>query len=99
MPSSASESVTPETKHLKLPLASGDMILMRGTARANWLHSVPERKGGGSGTGRINITLRKAPVRGGIESYYQYNVGSGGVFRWDDKRQEIVSWEVVKGGA
>ena len=31
VPSSTSEPVTPETKPLKLPLASDDMTLMRGT--------------------------------------------------------------------
>ena len=67
VPSSMRGPVTPETMPLKLPLVSGDMILMWGTTQANWLHSVPKRKGGESGTGRINITLGEALVRGGTE--------------------------------
>ena len=56
---------------LKLPLGPGDMILMRGRTQANWLHSIPKRKGGMSDMGRINITFRKALVKGGTENYYQ----------------------------
>ncbi|KAF2099561.1 DNA repair family protein [Rhizodiscina lignyota] len=78
-----------ESKSLKYPLASGDMILMRGKTQSNWLHSIPKRKGGESDRGRINITFRKALVRGGTENYYQYNVGSGGVYRWDQTKQEM----------
>ena len=77
---------------LKLSLASGDMILMRGPTQSNWLHSIPKRKGGESDKGRINITFRKALVRGGTENYYQYNVGSGGVWRWDASRGEMRPW-------
>lgn len=62
-----------ESKPLKLPLGSGDMIVMRGPTQSNWLHSIPKRVGGESGRGRINITFRKAMVRGGTENYYQYN--------------------------
>ncbi|KAL8833081.1 MAG: hypothetical protein Q9170_004514 [Blastenia crenularia] len=80
-------------KPLKLPLASGDMILMRGKTQANWLHSIPKRKGGESDRGRINITFRKAMVKGGTENYYQYNVGSGGVWNWDHKKQEMTLWQ------
>lgn len=79
-------------KPLKLPLASGDMILMRGKTQANWLHSIPKRKGGESDRGRINITFRKAMVRGGTENYYQYNVGNGGVWRWDVFHGEMRPW-------
>ena len=79
-------------KPLKLTLASGDMILMRGRTQAHWLHSIPKRKGGESDRGRINITFRKAMVRSGTENYYQYNVGNGGVWRWDDKRGEMRPW-------
>ncbi|KAI4129891.1 MAG: hypothetical protein LQ341_006521 [Variospora aurantia] len=81
-------------KPLKLPLASGDMVLMRGTTQANWLHSIPKRKGGESDRGRINITFRKAMVKDGTENYYQYNVGSGGVWKWDDRRKEMRPWQV-----
>jgi len=77
---------------LKLPLASGDMILMRGKTQADWLHSIPKRKGGESGGGRINITFRKALVEGGTENYYRYNVGTGGVWKWDDRKGEMMPW-------
>ncbi|OJD30926.1 dna repair family protein [Diplodia corticola] len=83
-------------KPLKLPIGSGDMVLMRGSTQANWLHSVPKRKGGESGKGRINITFRKAMVRGGTENYYQYNVGDGPVYRWDEARGEMAVWEPAK---
>ncbi|KAE9372252.1 DNA repair family protein-like protein [Stipitochalara longipes BDJ] len=63
----------PETKPIKLPLASGDMILMRGTTQANWLHSIPKRTGKNADDGgRINITFRRAMVKGGTENYYNY---------------------------
>lgn len=84
------------SKPLKLPLGSGDMVLMRGKTQANWLHSVPKRKGGESGRGRINITFRRAMVRGGTENYYQYNVGDGPVYRWDEAKGEMMVWEQVK---
>ncbi|KAI9874098.1 MAG: hypothetical protein M1830_010193 [Pleopsidium flavum] len=81
---------------LKLPLASGDMVLMRGPTQSNWLHSIPKRKGGESDRGRINITFRKAMVKGGTENYYNYNVGSGGVYKWDSKRGEMMPWQDLK---
>jgi len=77
---------------LKLPLASGDMVLMRGKTQANWLHSVPKRKGKGSEGGRINITFRKGVERYCTQNYYQYNVGSGGVWKWDPKKGEMREW-------
>lgn len=51
------------TEVLKLPLESGDMVLMRGKTQANWLHSIPKRSS--LAGGRINITFRKALVKGG----------------------------------
>lgn len=78
-------------KPLKLPLGSGDMILMRGRTQSCWLHSIPKRKGGESEQGRINITFRKALVKGGTENYYQYNVGYGGAMKWDERKREMVS--------
>ncbi|KAF2751048.1 DNA repair family protein [Sporormia fimetaria CBS 119925] len=80
---------------VKMNLQSGDCLLMRGTTQGCWLHSVPKRKGGEVGKGRINITFRKAVVRGGTENYYKYNVGDGGVFRWDEGLQRME--EVEKG--
>ncbi|MCJ1355837.1 MAG: hypothetical protein MMC33_005829 [Icmadophila ericetorum] len=77
---------------LKLALASGDMVLMRGPTQSNWLHSIPKRKGGESDKGRINITFRKAMVKYGTENYYRYNVGNGGVWRWDSKSKEMKPW-------
>ncbi|KAK8197210.1 hypothetical protein HDK77DRAFT_369487 [Phyllosticta capitalensis] len=83
---------------LKLPLASGDMVLMRGTTQGAWLHGVPKRSTKTAGeAGRINITFRKAVVRGGTENYYRYNVGDGECWRWDDKRGEMVEWKETRG--
>lgn len=81
-----------EPKGVKLALGSGDMVLMRGPTQANWLHSIPKRAGPEAGKGRINITFRKAMVRGGTENYYQYNVGSGQVHRWDARAQQMAAW-------
>jgi alkylated DNA repair dioxygenase AlkB len=92
---STSEPATPEPKPLKLPLGSGDMVLMRGTTQSKWLHSIPKRKGEESDRGRINITFRKALVKAGTENYYQYNVGSGAPFKWDDRKDEMVSWSAL----
>ncbi|QDS68337.1 hypothetical protein FKW77_010703 [Venturia effusa] len=83
-------------KVLKLPLGSGDMVLMRGKTQSCWHHSIPKRKGGEAGLGRINITFRRAMVRGGTDNYYQYNVGQGGVFVWDEVRKEMVEWKGEK---
>lgn len=82
-------------KQLKLLLASGDMILMKGKTQANWLHSIPKRAGKSSqyGDGRINITFRRAMVKGGTDNYYNYNVGKGPVFRWDDTAREMKEWK------
>ncbi|KAI2474861.1 DNA repair family protein [Pyrenophora tritici-repentis] len=82
--------VAEEPRGIKLPLGSGDMVLMRGTTQANWLHSLPKRAGPEAEKGRINITFRKAMVKGGTENYYQYNVGMGGVHRWDAKAGKMV---------
>ncbi|KAI1333396.1 hypothetical protein F5Y16DRAFT_12758 [Xylariaceae sp. FL0255] len=83
-----------DSKPLKLPLASGDMILMRGMTQANWLHSIPKRSGKNEPDGgRINITFRQAMVRGGTENYYNYNVGSGPVFKWNARSNEMIQWE------
>lgn len=83
------------TKPIKMPLASGDMVLMRGETQSQWLHSIPKRtaKGGDAERGRINITFRRARVPGGTENYYRYNVGEGPVHRWDEGRGEMVVWK------
>ncbi|KAK4951064.1 hypothetical protein LTR28_006967 [Elasticomyces elasticus] len=86
-----------DPKPLKLPLASGDMVLMRGRTQANWLHSIPKRKGAQSDKGRINITFRKTMVRGGTENYYRYNVGDGEVFKWNEGKRAMVPWAEVEG--
>ncbi|KAF1969938.1 DNA repair family protein [Bimuria novae-zelandiae CBS 107.79] len=90
----------PEPTQIKLPLGSGDMVLMKGKTQSMWLHSIPKRAGDEAKNGRINITFRKALVKGGTENYYQYNVGSGGVFRWNAKEKMMVPWvgEKVKNG-
>ncbi|KAI1118931.1 hypothetical protein F5Y14DRAFT_446738 [Nemania sp. NC0429] len=78
---------------LKLPLGSGDMVLMRGRTQANWLHSIPKRSGKNEWDGgRINITFRRALARGGTENYYQYNVGNGPVYKWDAAGQGMKPW-------
>lgn len=77
-------------KQVKLPLGSGDMVLMRGRTQANWLHSVPKRAGLDASKGRINITFRRAIVKGGTENYYQYNVGKGEVYRWEAQQAKMV---------
>ena len=78
---------------LKLPLASGDMVLMRGKTQANWLHSIPKRKGKGSEGGRINITFRKGVKAYATENYYQYNVGNGPVWKWDARVGKMREWQ------
>ncbi|KAH7068575.1 hypothetical protein FB567DRAFT_457385 [Paraphoma chrysanthemicola] len=88
-------SAIEEPKAIKLPLGSGDMVLMRGRTQSNWLHSIPKRAGAEAGKGRINITFRKAMVKGGTENYYQYNVGTGGVFKWDAKKEKMVPWDKI----
>lgn len=90
-PSTAPTPPLPSEKPLKLPLASGDMVLMRGRTQANWLHSIPKRKDGGGG--RINITFRKAVARAGTENYYTYNVGDGPVWKWDREGGEMRVWK------
>jgi len=82
----------PELKPLKYPLASGDMILMRGKTQSCWLHSIPKRKGGESEHGRINITFRKGMVKGATENYNQYNVGSGETYRWNASKKQMMPW-------
>lgn len=77
-------------KPMKFPLASGDMILMRGKTQGNWLHSIPKRSGKNENDGgRINITFRRAMVKGGTENYYNYNVGTGPVYKWDAASREM----------
>jgi alkylated DNA repair dioxygenase AlkB len=82
-----------EPKPIKLALGPGDMVLMRGKTQSMWLHSLPKRAGVDAKKGRINITFRKALVRGGTDNYYQYNVGSGGVFRWNAGLEKMHPWE------
>jgi alkylated DNA repair dioxygenase AlkB len=77
-------------KTLKFALSSGDMVLMKGTTQAEWLHSIPKRKSGDASKGRINITFRKALVQGGTENYYRYNVGQGPVHSWDEATGKMV---------
>ncbi|WPG97993.1 Hypothetical protein R9X50_00077600 [Acrodontium crateriforme] len=85
-----------EKQPMKLQLASGDMILMKGRTQSQWLHSIPKRKTGEADKGRINITFRRAMVKGGTENYYRYNVGDGEVFRWNANRREMTPWRGEK---
>ncbi|KAH7035355.1 uncharacterized protein B0I36DRAFT_91453 [Microdochium trichocladiopsis] len=88
------EQANNDAKPIKLPLGSGDMILMRGTTQANWLHSIPKRSGKNEADGgRINITFRRAMVKGGTDNYYRYNVGTGPVYTWDEVNQEMRPWK------
>jgi hypothetical protein len=75
-----------------MALAEGDMVVMRGETQANWLHSIPKRRGsrGEVRQGRINITFRRAVVPGGTENYYRYNVGEGRVYRWSEEEGRMV---------
>lgn len=82
-----------EAKPLKLALGSGDMIFMRGRTQACWLHSIPKRTGKNEKDGgRINITFRKAMVKGGTDNYYNYNVGTGPVYKWNEAAREMQMW-------
>ena len=87
-----------ESQPMKLPLGSGDMILMRGKTQSKWEHSIPKRKGGEAEKGRINITFRRAMVKGGTANYYRYNVGDGPVYKWDPAVREMVPWKTKEGG-
>ena len=84
-----------EKNVLKYPLDSGDMMLMRGKTQANWLHSIPKRGGKKAVEygGRINITFRRAMIKGGTENYYRYNVGDGPVYKWDKCSREMKLWK------
>ncbi|KAI9371375.1 hypothetical protein BJX61DRAFT_543742 [Aspergillus egyptiacus] len=84
-----SQTAGVSSQPMKLALASGDMVVMRGETQSNWLHSIPKRKGGEAGMGRINITFRKAVVPGGTNNYYNYNVGNGVVYRWDEAQGKM----------
>jgi alkylated DNA repair dioxygenase AlkB len=89
-PLAPSPNPVEEPKQVKLPLGSGDMVLMRGSTQGKWLHSIPKRAGDEAKKGRINITFRKAMVKAGTENYYQYNVGSGGVHKWSAGERKMV---------
>ncbi|KAI0417521.1 DNA repair family protein [Xylaria grammica] len=95
LPKSELEELNSSTSKgsLKLPLGNGDMVLMRGRTQATWQHSIPKRSGKNEWDGgRINITFRRALVRGGTDNYYQYNVGSGPVYKWSAADQEMRPW-------
>lgn len=91
--STSADAGETKEKPLKLPLGSGDMVLMQGPTQANWLHSIPKRAGKDADKGRINITFRRALVKGGTENYYRYNVGDGGVFKWNEEVEAMVPWD------
>ncbi|KAL7799117.1 hypothetical protein V8C37DRAFT_366636 [Trichoderma ceciliae] len=83
-----------KTALIKFPLNSGDMILMQGKTQSSWLHSIPKRTGKNQeGGGRINITFRRAKIKEGTENYYNYNVGSGPVYRWDKTSGGMMLWK------
>ncbi|KAJ5163873.1 uncharacterized protein N7500_005703 [Penicillium coprophilum] len=89
--SPGSGPATVPLQQIKISLGSGDMVVMRGATQSNWLHSIPKRKGkAGETRGRINVTFRRAMIPGGTNNYYHYNVGSGGMYRWDEVAREMV---------
>ncbi|PHH78774.1 hypothetical protein CDD82_2869 [Ophiocordyceps australis] len=91
---SLASDATAKAKPLKLALASGDMIVMRGKTQSNWLHSIPKRGGKNEQDGgRINITFRRALIKEGTENYYNYNVGTGPVYRWDNVSRQMTVWK------
>ncbi|KAF5541907.1 DNA repair family [Fusarium phyllophilum] len=93
-PPNAPSPPSVNAKPLKLPLGSGDMVLMRGRTQSNWLHSIPKRTGKNQDDGgRINITFRRAMVKGGTDNYYNYNVGAGPVYRWNREAREMLLWK------
>ncbi|RGP76655.1 hypothetical protein FSPOR_86 [Fusarium sporotrichioides] len=97
-PPNAASPPAMNAKPLKLPLGSGDMVLMRGRTQSNWLHSIPKRTGKNQEHGgRINITFRRAMVKGGTENYYNYNVGTGPVYRWNREAREMLVWKSCDG--
>jgi hypothetical protein len=59
------------------------------------LHAVLKRKGKDAQTekGRINVTFRRAVVKGGTENYFTYNIGHGDVYRWDERSGKMVVWK------
>lgn len=81
-----------DSKPLKFELGSGDMVLMKGKTQSCWEHSIPKRKGGEAERGRINITFRRAMIKGGTNNYYKYNVCDGGPLKWDEGRREMMPW-------
>ena len=85
-----------ESKPLKFELSSGDMILMKGRTQSCWEHRIPKRKGGETEKGRINVTFRRAMVKGGTNNYYKYNVGDGGALKWNERRREMMPWNEIK---
>jgi hypothetical protein len=66
---------------------------MRGRTQANWLYSIPKRSGKNlDDGGRINITFRRVLVKAGTENYYDCNVGTGPMYKWDDEAGEMRLW-------
>lgn len=83
-----------DAKSLKLPLGNGDMVLMRGKTQSKWLHAIPKRTGkNAEDGGRINVTFRRAMIKDGTENYYNYNVGTGPVYRWNTEKREMTEWK------
>lgn len=93
VPPGEQQAGVPEAKPLKLPLQSGEMVLMRGPTQSKWLHSIPKRAGKNEPGGRINVTFRRAMVKGGTDNYYNYNVGTGPVYKWNEAAREMQIWD------
>ncbi|KAK9814334.1 hypothetical protein WJX72_004103 [[Myrmecia] bisecta] len=73
----------------KFLLEAGDLIVMRGSTQAKWLHAVPKRTS--TVQPRINITFRKALNIAGTNNYYKYNVGDGPVHKLVNGRMQPVA--------
>ncbi|RXK35478.1 hypothetical protein M231_07256 [Tremella mesenterica] len=69
----------------KMVLHDGDMVVMRGKTQEMWQHAIPKRA---KAEGRINITFRKGVVPYATVNYNTYNVGSGGIYRWDGREMK-----------
>ncbi|KAH8696416.1 hypothetical protein BGW36DRAFT_417581 [Talaromyces proteolyticus] len=52
--------------------------------------TTPAKTWGEASHDRINITLQKATVPEGTENYYRYNIGDGGIYRWNQTQGPTV---------
>ena len=63
---------------------------MRGATQANWLHKYSQAQREEQGWRREdNYHVSEALVKAETENYYNYNVGAGPVYKWDDRKGEM----------